>query len=113
MFTAGFFIVPLASIVVALACGSLRSGWLALAVALVFPPLAAAALYWLPVLGAPDKSEYAAWFGVFAIPWLIAAWPAALAVTLAMRWRRRRRLKPAAPPAKAPGDVPATPSARS
>lgn len=80
------------ALLAALVWGRCRSVWLALALALLFPPLAGAVVYWLPVMyrgGA--ASEYRAWFGPILSMWLLMAWPVSVAVTLLVRRTRLRR----------------------
>ena len=113
MFEAGFFIVPLMSMVMVFVWAALRHGALALLGALVFPPIAAALFYWAPLIGVADKSEYAAWFGAAALMWLALAWPASLILTLGLRWRRGRRLEPADQPADHARPTPLPPERKS
>jgi hypothetical protein len=63
---------------------------LALLCAVVFPIAAAWPIYWLPLRGVRDTSEYSAWYGVFLIFWLAAALPVSVVATFLIRARLRR-----------------------
>ena len=80
------------TLLAALVWGRCRSVWLALTLALLFPPLAGTVMYWLPVMHQGGAtSEYRAWFGLILGVWLLMAWPVSVVVTLLVRHTRQRR----------------------
>ena len=69
----------------------INSTLLAVGCSVVFPVLAAWPIYWIPLAGVRDTSEYSAWFGVFLLAWLLPAIPISLAMTLLVRTRSKRK----------------------
>ena len=59
--------------------------------ALIFPVAVAFALYWIPIMGTHDKSEYYSWSGVFIGFWVISAVPFSILATYLFRRGRNKQ----------------------
>jgi hypothetical protein len=90
MLYSGAVILCLVSIAASFAWGRVKNVILAVLCALIFPVIMAWPIYWIPLIGVTDKSEYSAWFGVFLIFWLIPATPVSVGMTLWVRHRSKR-----------------------
>ena len=69
----------------------LKSTLASVCCALAFPAIAAWPIYWLPLIGVRDTSEYSSWYGVFFILWLLFALPVSVIATLLVRRKARQR----------------------
>jgi hypothetical protein len=85
MLIAGMIFVCLASFAAGFLWARLAATWLSLACALVFPICVSWVVYWAPLQGVTDTSEYSTWYGVFATLWLVPALPVSVASTLLVR----------------------------
>jgi hypothetical protein len=87
----GALILCLLSIAAGFAWGRVKNVGLSLVCAVIFPVIAARLIYWIPVMGVNDTSEFGAWFGVFLPLWLVPAIPASVGTTLIVRRHLSKR----------------------
>ena len=88
----GSIIIILLSIVGAHFWARLSNFPLRITFAIIFPFVAAYALYWLPLLQEPDKSEYSAWWGIFVGVWFISSVPFSVIATYFFHKRRKKSM---------------------
>jgi len=86
----GAVLICLLSIAASFIWSRVKSTLLAIACSVLFPVLACWPIYWIPLAGVTDKSEYGAWFGVFLVTWIVPAIPTSVAMTLLVRYRSKR-----------------------
>jgi len=86
----GAVVLCLLSIAASFVWGRVRNTSLAILCAIIFPVIAVWPIYWIPLVGVGDTSEYSTWFGVFRILWLVPAIPASVGMTLLVRNRFKR-----------------------
>ena len=91
-FQSGALIVVVASAALAaLWAGLLRSKKLTWLLGLTTPFAVASALYWSPVLGGANSTEFRAWSLIFIGPWSALGVAASTIMIILVRRRRRRR----------------------